>query len=196
MYTVKTQIMLVLRNYCILLLFIMLLSCAAKQRSAETLDKIEDLNALVSEGDYQINVNTARPLATGSINRIANSGLLPRGSNVGRIDLVDTASYLRVFNDSVAADLPYYGERQMGAPYNQDRAGILFKGVPQKFEVIPNAKTSGYIVNFIINNATESFNVTVRLLPDLSSAINVNSSHRTAIWYNGLVSKYDPVEYP
>ncbi|WP_136468651.1 DUF4251 domain-containing protein [Flagellimonas onchidii] len=185
-----------LKKITLLPLALLLFACGANRQPLATQDQIEDLNALVSEGSYRINVNTARPLATGSINRIANSGLLPRGSNVGRINLVDTASYLRVFNDSVAADLPYYGERQMGAPYNQDRAGILFKGVPQKFEVIPNAKTSGYIVNFIINNATESFNVTVRLLPDLSSAINVNSSHRTAIWYNGLVSKYDSVEYP
>ncbi|MGW9686316.1 DUF4251 domain-containing protein [Flagellimonas sp. 2504JD1-5] len=151
---------------------------------------MEALNTLVADKSFVIDVIAARPLATGSVSRVANSGLLPPGSNVSRIDLTGMSSYLRVVGDSVAADLPYYGERQMSAPYNSNNTGIRFEGIPRDFEIIPNDKTSGYTVKFRISDGPEAFDVAAQLLPDKSSTININSTHRTAIWYNGTVSKY------
>ena len=168
-----------------------LVGCGSGKQMAPTAAQIEGLNSLVSDKSFVINVISARPLATGTISRVANAGLLPQGSTVNRIDLTGSSSYLRVFKDSVSADLPYYGERQIAAPYNSNRTGIQFDGVPKDFEIVSNARTSGYTVTFRIGDGTEAFDVAAELFPDLSSTININSTHRTAIWYNGEVEKYD-----
>ncbi|MEX0314834.1 MAG: hypothetical protein AB3N18_11695, partial [Allomuricauda sp.] len=81
------------KNTILLLLIIGLTACGANRQSTAKANQIENLKALVEEGSYIINVISARPLATGTISRVANSGLLPPGSNVGRIDLTGMSSY-------------------------------------------------------------------------------------------------------
>lgn len=181
----------VFRKYSFLMLLSIVMGCGASKQITPTLAQVEELNTLVADKSFVINVISARPLATGTISRVANSGLLPPGSNVNRIDLTGMSSYLRVANDSVAAEMPYYGERQISGPYNTSNTGVEFKGIPKDFEIISNDRTSGYTIQFRISNGTEAFDVTAELFPDLSSTINVNSSHRTAIWYNGNVESYD-----
>ncbi|WP_190808769.1 DUF4251 domain-containing protein [Flagellimonas sp. S3867] len=180
----------VFNKFSLLLFLLIAFGCGSNKQVPSTTAQIEDLNALVSNKSFVINVNTARPLATGTVSRVANAGLLPPGSNVGRIDLTGMSSFLRVVKDSVTANLPYYGERQISAPYNSKNTGVRFDGIPQDFEISPNEKTSGYTVQFRIRSGTEAFDVSAELLPDLSSTININSTHRTAIWYNGSVAKY------
>ncbi|UII79492.1 DUF4251 domain-containing protein [Flagellimonas sp. CMM7] len=173
------------------MLIIVVAGCASNPKPSATAQEIEVLNNLVSGRSFEIKANWANPLATGSINSIANAGLLPNGSTANRIDLSGSASYLKVIGDKVEANLPYFGERQMGGTYNSNNTGIQFEGVPKSFEIVPNQKTRGYTMRFTISSATETYQVMAELTPSLSSNLNINSTHRTAIWYTGRVEQYD-----
>ncbi|WP_420601806.1 DUF4251 domain-containing protein [Flagellimonas sp.] len=173
------------------ILTISLLACASHSKNVATTAEIDALQKLTSEKSFEIIANWARPLATGSLNRVANAGLIPLGSTANRIDVTGNGSYLRVLGDSVAADLPYFGERQMGGgPYNSNEAGIKFEGIPRDFELIPNDKSKGYTMNFTITEGTETFQVSAKLFPSNSSSINIISSHRTAIGFEGKLKSY------
>nr|WP_298926338.1 DUF4251 domain-containing protein [uncultured Allomuricauda sp.] len=177
-------------KYIISMLIVITAGCASNPKSTATTQEIEAINRLVSEKSFEIKANWANPLATGSINSIANAGLLPVGSTANRIDLSGSASYLRVIGDRVEANLPYFGERQMGGTYNSNNIGIQFEGVPKDFEIVPNKKTQGYTMRFTISAATETYQVVAQLTPSFSSSLNINSTHRTAIWYTGNVGEY------
>lgn len=177
-------------KYIIAVLIVVAIGCASNPKPSVTAEEIETLNKLVTEKSFQIQANWANPLATGSINNIANAGLLPPGSTANRIDLSGSASFLRVTGDKVEANLPYFGERQMGGVYNNNNTGIQFEGVPKDFEIVPNKKTQGYTMRFTISAATETYQVVSQLTPSLSSTLSINSTHRTAIWYIGRVGPF------
>ncbi|SNY99981.1 DUF4251 domain-containing protein [Flagellimonas pacifica] len=178
-----------LSKITIIVLAIALLSCASHSKSSATVAEVDALQKLVAEKTFIIKANWAMPMATGSLNRIANTGLIPPGSTANRIDITGNGSYLRVLGDSVAADLPYFGERQMGGGYTND-TGIKFEGVPQELTFIPDDKSKGYTVNFNISKGTETYQVSAKLFPNRTSLINIISSQRTSIRYDGRVDKY------
>ncbi|RDY61508.1 DUF4251 domain-containing protein [Flagellimonas nanhaiensis] len=181
----------ILKFYCVLIM-VLAVGCASNPKHKSTPDQIENLNALVMGKSFEINANWARPMATRTMNAIGNAGLIPPGSTLNRIDITGTASYLRVLGDSVKAQLPYYGERQMGGVYNLNKIGIQFEGIPEDFSIISDSKSEAQIMDFSITEDGESFRVTALLYPSLSSTITIVSSHRNTIWYSGYLSEYVP----
>ena len=180
-------------KYFAVLIMLIAIGCASKSRYSSTPDQIENLRTLVSKKYFEINADWASPMATQSLTSVANAGLIPPGSTVTRINITGTASYLRIMGDSVKAQLPYYGERQMGGGiYNQNKTGIQFEGIPRDFSVLSNPKSNGQTMKFTISENGESFDVTAELFPSLSSTITIASSHRTTIWYNGFLSEFVP----
>ncbi|WP_157983135.1 DUF4251 domain-containing protein [Psychroflexus aestuariivivens] len=145
---------------------------------------MQKLTNLVESKSFEIESNWARPSSTTSMNYIAQSGLLGNGSSVSRIDLIGNANYLKFEGDSVSADLPYYGERQSGGGYNSDQS-ITFEGEPKDLVIEKNEKKNFYNIEFSISNGTESFQVSIKIFPNLKTDIFVNSSHRLGINYGG-----------
>ncbi len=148
------------------------------------------LETLMASGEFEINPQWARPLATSSLNAIANSGLLAQGSTTTQINLTGYAAYFRVIGDSVSAYLPYYGERHMVTGYGTSNSAIQFAGVAEDFELVAATDKQGYRLNFSLANGTESYSIAAKILPGMYSTINVNSSHRLAISYTGEVAAY------
>ncbi len=178
------------KKYLFTILICVIASCASNPKNIATDAEIEALNKVVSTNSFEILASFARPLATGSVNSLANAGLIPPGSTPSRIDVSGSASYLRVIGDRVEANLPYFGERQISAAYNSNNTGIKFDGIPKDFELVPNAKTKGYTIRFTIDGGTETYQVIAQLTPSLLSSLNINSSHRTAIAYEGRIREY------
>jgi len=143
------------------------------------------LDQIISDGHYTILATWAKPMPSQGLNSIANAGLLPPGSSAARIDIAGTGGYLKMKEDSVVADLPYFGERQMGGGYDPDNAGVKFEGLPTDYSLGPIRKGDGYIMQFKIRDGQETFRVVAQIYASLSATISVASTHRNTIWYQG-----------
>ncbi|SEK44838.1 protein of unknown function [Aquimarina amphilecti] len=174
----------------VFLLFVLgsfLIGCSGAKIVAPTAQS-EALEALIAKKSFTIESDWMYPLATSSMNTIANSGLLPPGSTVNGISLIGNQNYVRVHGDSISMELPFYGERQLPGQFTRNEGGIVFKGVPDRYEVTKDEKRQRHMIKFTVKNNRESYRVMVTLYPNWTSNININSSHRTSIRYRGNVS--------
>ncbi|WP_299010206.1 DUF4251 domain-containing protein [uncultured Tenacibaculum sp.] len=166
-----------------------LLSCASSKNVTQA--EIDNLKALIESKTFEIESEWAEPQATFAMTQIANAGMLPSGSSAGNINLIGNANFFKMKNDTVAAYLPYFGERQAGGSYGGTDIGIEFEGVPKDL-VVSEDKENSYKISFKIkdkNTTTESYNVIVRVYPSLSSTIYVNSTQKNSIRYRGKLLK-------
>ncbi|WP_378174144.1 DUF4251 domain-containing protein [Aquimarina sp. SS2-1] len=166
----------------------MLIGCNSTKKTVEPTPKSEALEAMIAKKAFKIESDWMYPLATTSMNVIANSGLLPPGSTVNGISLIGNPNYIKFYGDSIAMDLPFYGERQLPGQYTRNEGGIIFSGIPDQYEVTKDEKKQQHMIKFTVKNNRESYRVTITLFPNWSSDINVNSTHRTSIRYRGTVS--------
>lgn len=150
------------------------------------------LEEIVNGKQFKIECEWAMPMVTGAMSRMG--GILPAGSNVSRINLIGNPNFLKVEGDSVSADLPYYGERQMGGAYGSTDTGVEFDGVPKKYTVKKNKKKGHYDIRFSISHNSEAYDVTVRLFPNLNAHISVNSNQRNIIRYDGQIVPFEEEE--
>ena len=95
--------------------------------------------------------------------------------------------------DKVTADLPYYGERQMGGGYNSN-AGIKFEGVPEDLEISKDEDKQRHQIDFTISEEGETYGVRVTLFPSLNGTIHVSSSQRLSIRFEGKLSALEEAE--
>ncbi|MGB5818402.1 MAG: DUF4251 domain-containing protein [Saonia sp.] len=172
----------------LLLLGVLVLGCGTSPKTTVPTAESKMLDEMVFQNAFQIESDWAMPLMTNSLNSIANSGLFPPGSNANRITLVGNDNYLKVNGDSISVYLPYFGERQMGGGYNSDGSAIQFKGIPEDYRIVQNKRKKRREIRFKMKKNTETFVVTVMLFPNLTSNINVNSSHRFPISYSGTIA--------
>jgi len=178
--------------YLVILISGFLIGCGTSSKTVTSKVQIKQLEDLVASKSFQIESDWAMPLMTNSMNSISNAGLLPVGSSGSQISLIGNSNFLKVEGDTIAAYLPYYGERQMGAGYSGNTSAIQFKGIPENYEVTDDERTQSKKISFNINNKTESFRVFMTLSPNLSSNITVNSSQRFSIRYRGYVEELLP----
>ncbi|MBU3822221.1 DUF4251 domain-containing protein [Flavobacteriaceae bacterium XHP0103] len=153
------------------------------------------LNEMVNEKTFEMKFNWAYPRVTSAMQQLTNSGLIPNGSTAGSIDLTGIGNYFKMENDSVKAELPYYGERQFGGAYGAN-AGIEFEDVPQNLN-IKNGKNGSYEVRFDVNDKntnTESYRIFIQLFPNLTSNLTINSSNRNNIQYRGKIYAIDTID--
>jgi hypothetical protein len=175
-----------MRTLCILFVFIALVGCQSAQNAVADPIKEKQLKEMVESKEFRILANTASPIATAEMNQL--SSLLVQGSTPNRILLTGGQDYFVMSGDSISADLPYYGVRQLGGEYNQKRGGIVFDGAYKSFKSEYNEKKGMYTLKYRIYSNKESFNVVVKIFTNLKVEMYVNTSHRTAINYSGVVS--------
>ena len=171
------------------LLILSFFGCMSTKTQTNTDVDTKALDDLIAEGSFEIRAEFAQPMANNSLLQISNAGLLPPGSTAGNISLIGNANFLQIHGDTVKAYLPFYGERRMGGSYGEIRTGIEFNGLPENYEV-KKGKKSGYEISFNIkdkNSRTENYNVNIYLFPNLTSTINIRSSHRFNIRYKGNI---------
>lgn len=173
--------------FFLLMIVIAVVGCSSQKQTISETDKAK-LEEMVNSKSFYLDARWANPLATQSINSIASAGLLAPGSNPNRIDIIGTASYLKIKNDSVYAILPYYGERQFGSTYNPQEVGIQFKGVPEDLKLEYDEKKQQYNFEFdIVNEHGEGFNVNGTLFPNFKTNFYINSTERMTIGYWGTI---------
>lgn len=147
------------------------------------------LDVMIENKSFEIISKSAQPTLTAAMQQLGNTGLIANGSTAGNIDLTTHINYLRMKNDSVMADLPFYGERQFGGGYNSS-TGIEFEGIPKNLQ-INKVKASAYEIRFDIqdkNSNTENYQVYIKLFPNLTSTMTIRSLNRSNIQYRGRVN--------
>lgn len=169
-----------------------LLSCGGGKSQASA-QEIAALDQLLRERQFEVNSDWAMPLATNAMNQVMNSGLMPPGNSATRINLIGNANYLRFSGDSVSAYLPYFGERQFGAPINNPTdTGIQFEGLAKDLQVQYNEDKQFYQLNFDASRNNEVFKIILTVYPNKSTLIQVTSTQRFPISYQGNLKDLRP----
>jgi len=151
-------------------------------KSTATLAEIENLKETATSKNFTIVADFANPVALMNTRGIEN--LLPPGSNLANISLVNIQNNLTVKNDSIFLDMPFYGERRFAGSYGTD-SGLQFEGIPEKVESAFNEKKNTYEFEYLLNSKTESLQISLTLFANKTSRFTVNSSHRSTITYSG-----------
>ncbi|QLE02304.1 DUF4251 domain-containing protein [Galbibacter sp. BG1] len=164
------------------------LSCGGTQNAVSDAD-LAALDKIINDKNFRIECQWAMPTVSTSMMQIAGSGLLAPGNNVQRIDLSGDGAFLEIKGDSAKADLPFYGERQMGGGYNPDGEGIKFDQEVSDMEIEYQENKKHYRITFSANDGTKSFNVTLMVFQNKKTSVSVNSSERDFITYDGTLEE-------
>lgn len=162
------------------------LGCSSTQYTVDPV-KEKELKEMIDTKNFTVLMNTASPLNTLEINQL--SALLPNGSTPNRIILTGGQDFFKMDGDIIKADLPYFGTRQLGGEYNYKKGGIIFDGAYKSYKIDYDEAKKIYKLRYRILHNRESFNVVVKIFANWKAEVYVNTSHRTAINYNGYVSK-------
>lgn len=180
-----------MKKILFIIVLITVFSGCGTANSRDTSRNSTILKEMVENKTFEIISKRAHPLMTSAMQQLGNAGLFGNGSTAGSIDLTTHTNYLRMKNDSISANLPFYGERQMGGGYD-NASGIEFNGVPKNLQ-ITTSENQSYEIRFNINDknsSTENYQVYIKLSPNLSSNIVIRSSHRSNIQYVGHVQNF------
>ena len=158
---------------------------ANKELKAKQFDELKEFvsgNALHFKADY------ALPMQTFAVVQVTNALLRNTGNAAGRIYVARFGDYLKIQDGTVDGDFSYYGEIRIGRTLDPNDNAIIFKGEPQTYEVIENAKKQMVSIEFKINSDSETFSVTLNIYPNKRAYVNITSPYRTSIQYQGMIS--------
>jgi hypothetical protein len=176
-----------LRSFSLVICLLTLQSCQTAKLAASP-KQMQLQKEFAETTSFKITSNWANPLPTTGMNALSNSGLIPPGSTASRINIIQNSNYLSMEGSKVDVYLPFYGERRMGGGYNNNSSGIKYKGAVEKLKVAFNDKKKLYTISFVMKQKTESYDVTIDLFQNLTTRINIDSSHRTHISYDGVAT--------
>lgn len=163
-------------------LLLILTGCASQKVETPEMKRMADkIKQKVADKDLEIFVNAANPLAN---QEIAKIGLLPAGSTANRI-LLNGDEYLKFKGDSLSVYLPYFGTQQLPGEYNKGTQGIQFDLPYESYKVDYNEKKKVHTLKWRLKSQREFLTVIVKLFRSGKATVYVNSSHRTAINYDG-----------
>ena len=167
------------------------LNCGNSEPTVEQIAQQQRLKQLVESKDYQIESDRAMPQASNSLMQIQNTGILGVGNTAGNINLIGNPNYLTISGDSVKAQLPFFGERQMGGGYGGRDAGIEFDGLMEDYSSEWIERKGRYVVRFNADSQNEQYMVVINLFPNMTTSMMVNGNQHTPIRYSGYVKKVD-----
>ncbi len=170
----------------IILVLLFAIGCSSTQIPVDP-EKEKELKEMIDKKDFKVLMNTASPLNTLEINQLAF--MLPNGSTPNRIILMGGEDYFKMNGDWIAADMAYFGTRQLGGEYSFKKGGIVFDGKYRSYKTEYDPAKKIYKLKYKILHKRESFNIVVKIFANWKCEVYVNTSHRTAINYNGFVSK-------
>ena len=160
-------------------------SCSGSKNVLSEEAKME-LQKQADSRSMMVKAEWAIPLTTNAMAQVFTSGLLPPGSNVSRINLIGTANSFEIRGDSIYADLPYYGERQITADYPGGK-GISFKGLIEEYKSEFERRDNSQRITFNAADRAERYDVTVKLFKGQRAIVIFYSTQRNPIRYEGVV---------
>ncbi len=168
----------------------LLLSCGSASKVSYTQEQLTSFTNFLDAKSYRFLADTANPTMTNGVSAVANSGLWPPGGTFSNILLQGSNNYMTVKGDSIMADLPYFGERQMGGGYGNN-TGITFKGIPSRYKEEFDVSKNEMQIVFTITDKVETYQVTLNAFPNKKATLIINSSQRFPIRYLGELKELE-----
>lgn len=174
-------------KYYVIGMFVLtaIISCSTTKNKFTQADILK-LDSLVTQKQFTIESDMASTQITSAMQQVYNVRLMPAGSGVGNVNLIGNYNFLTISGDSISSHLPYFGEVRSSANYGSNNGAITFKGTTKNYTVIKN-KDASYNILFDAKSNTESFEVNIKLFPNLHSSIFLNGFTRSSIRYDGTV---------
>ena len=159
----------------------------------KVIDTNPELDSMIEQESFAFAVKFVEPQVTAALASIGNSGLLTPGNTISRIDVTGSGYFLKLNEEQVSADMPYYGERQMGGGYNSD-TGIKFNGTTKNLKIVKDEDKKSYQITFNVAKSAENYFFTIDVTTALKTTVWVQSSHRNRIRYLGKISEFTSEE--
>jgi hypothetical protein len=150
-------------------------------------DKLIVLQKQMNEETFEFQVTAVRPFNTQALNNVANDILIRSGNSAARINVQGDNYSMKIGEEQAVFSLPFYGERRVGGGYNTNDVGYKFTGDLKNLRSTINEKEKCIIYEFTTNNQVETLDVELRVFNPNSAQLNINSSHRTFIKYDGNI---------
>jgi len=177
----------------LVILLLLLTACSSADKVVKTEEALAT-KAFVENSDYEVQLQWARPLATSELSQLAAANLLPMDSRSGQINLRGTQNFIRKYGDSLSVYLPYFGTRQVTINPADTNGAIEFDGIPEDYRVSYNEKRQRSVINFSMDDGTETYNVAITVYSNKRVQVNVNSSFRNSIFYTGIMTEQDELQ--
>ncbi|MEK6153830.1 DUF4251 domain-containing protein [Flavobacteriaceae bacterium 3-367] len=145
---------------------------AAKREKAEA--AYAEIKDLIDSGSYHFTADWSNPLGS------------------PRINLQLNINHLKIDGGQADILLPYFGVARSGG-YGID-PGIVFNGEVSEYSMVHNDKKMRTTIKFTGRNKTEVFNFVLTVYNNGEASVNVNSSFRNSISYNGVLFPLEKVE--
>ncbi|GAB4164150.1 MAG: DUF4251 domain-containing protein [Winogradskyella sp.] len=169
-----------------LLILVIVASCKSRKTAAEQAEALGQLEELIANKDFKIDINAAFPFNTNATRQVLNNLTRFNGNTASRINV--NGYDITFKNDSIMGYLPYYGEQQLSSGrYNTD-LGIEFAGIPKDYELFKHKNKDALVMKFTINDnrdTIETYKVFITFFPSKTADVNIVTSHRNGISYRG-----------
>jgi len=103
------------------------------------------------------------------------------------IDLTTNSNYLRVKNDSIDSEMPYFGRAYSGVGYGSSNGGLHFKGVMKDYSITKNKKD--FTIRAEVKDNADNYRITLTVFFEGSASLNISSNNRDSINYRGSIEK-------
>ncbi|WP_238527915.1 DUF4251 domain-containing protein [Aquimarina agarivorans] len=155
--------------------------------SAQEKEQLAALIQLIESKKYQINIKAVYPFNTTATNQVLNTILFPTGNSAARIDVQGNGNFIKIMGDSIDADLPFFGERQISGNYGTTDNGIRVQNLMKQYTVTTNPKKNTVTAKLNANNNVENHTFIIWASNSDRVQVIVNSSHLNPISYDGTI---------
>jgi hypothetical protein len=171
-------------TYSLLLLGLLVLNSCKTAFTVDDRSKLVDLQQQMNQQGFEFEADVVIPFNTQALNNVANDLLIRSGNSVSRIDVQGDNYSLKIVEQEGEFALPFYGERRMSGGYAAD-TGFNFTADIKNIKSSINDKKGYLSYEFTTRNDVESLNVELQIYQPNNVRLNINSSHRTFMKYEG-----------
>ena len=179
-----------MKKIALFLILVIITSCASTNSGLK--EPSPELKEIISQASLDISPRWATPQLTISLAQLNALGATGNNGVGSRIDIRGNTSYFRFSKDSVSASLPFFGDRHFGSLTSNIDQGINFDGVPEDLKI--EQEGANYKIWFKIrdkNLKRERYDVYVKVNSKLVGIIDINSTHRSSMSYEGRIEEKD-----
>ena len=160
------------------------------EKKAELEAKFEVTKTLLESKSFQFEANWANPLGNDAV-RIGQS--LPGGAAVfqgNRVSLTGNSNYVKITGDKANIALPFFGRVFFPSRINNN-GGFNYNGNLDNYSVSVNEKKKTVTIKFKAKSDNDQLIFILRVNAGGGAILNVNSTNRQTIAYDGVVKALD-----